>query len=150
MAARPYGLSGALTALLSAVKDENVNVWAGPVEPDDGDYTDDEGGICPMLAAHRHGGRTTLLAFARSWDAFAGSRRVRRASRRELAVLERELTASLQTPGDVDLRAAIAEHEAVFAAIRAHDPQAARAAMQQHMDKSHSRFSASWRRANIS
>jgi DNA-binding FadR family transcriptional regulator len=45
-------------------------------------------------------------------------------------------------------RMAIAEHEAVFEAIRAHDPQAARAAMQQHMDKSHSRFSASWRRAN--
>jgi DNA-binding FadR family transcriptional regulator len=47
-------------------------------------------------------------------------------------------------------RMAIAEHEAVLEAIRAHDPQAARAAMQQHMDKSHSRFSASWRRANPS
>lgn len=47
-------------------------------------------------------------------------------------------------------RAAIAEHEAVLAAIRAHDPVAARAAMQQHMDKSHARFSASWRRANPS
>jgi DNA-binding FadR family transcriptional regulator len=45
-------------------------------------------------------------------------------------------------------RMAIAEHEAVLDAIRAHDPQAARTAMQQHMDKSHSRFSASWRRAN--
>jgi DNA-binding FadR family transcriptional regulator len=47
-------------------------------------------------------------------------------------------------------RMAIAEHEAVLEAIRAHDAQAARAAMQQHMDKSHSRFSASWRRANPS
>lgn len=47
-------------------------------------------------------------------------------------------------------RAAIAEHEAVFEAIRSHDGAAARAAMQQHMDKSHSRFSASWRRANPS
>ena len=46
-AARPYGLSGALTALLSAVKDENVNVWAGPVEPDAGDSSDDEGGDGP-------------------------------------------------------------------------------------------------------
>jgi DNA-binding FadR family transcriptional regulator len=47
-------------------------------------------------------------------------------------------------------RMAIAEHENVLAAIRARDPQGARAAMQQHMDKSHSRFSASWRRANPS
>jgi DNA-binding FadR family transcriptional regulator len=45
-------------------------------------------------------------------------------------------------------RMAIAEHEAVLEAIRAHDAQGARAAMQQHMDKSHARFSASWRRAN--
>jgi DNA-binding FadR family transcriptional regulator len=47
-------------------------------------------------------------------------------------------------------RTAIAEHEAVLEAIRAHDPQAARAAMHAHMDKSHSRFTASWRRANPS
>lgn len=47
-------------------------------------------------------------------------------------------------------RIAIAEHEKVLAAIAAHDPEAARAAMQSHMDKSHARFSASWRRANSS
>ena len=47
-------------------------------------------------------------------------------------------------------RMAIAEHEAVLAAIRAHDADGARAAMQAHMDKSHARFSASWRRANAS
>ncbi len=47
-------------------------------------------------------------------------------------------------------RMAITEHEAVLDAIRAHDPKAARSAMQQHLDKSHSRFSASWRRANHS
>ncbi|MDB5870986.1 MAG: FadR family transcriptional regulator [Ramlibacter sp.] len=47
-------------------------------------------------------------------------------------------------------RMAIAEHEAILQAIRAHDAPAARAAMQGHMDKSHSRFSASWRRANSS
>ena len=41
-------------------------------------------------------------------------------------------------------RAAIQEHEAVLAAIRAHDPAAARAAMQDHMDKAHARFSVSW------
>jgi DNA-binding FadR family transcriptional regulator len=47
-------------------------------------------------------------------------------------------------------RMAIAEHETVLAAICAHDAQAARAAMHAHMDKSHARFSASWRRANHS
>lgn len=44
-------------------------------------------------------------------------------------------------------RSAIAEHEAIQAAIVARDPVAARAAMHQHMDKSHQRFSASWRQA---
>ena len=47
-------------------------------------------------------------------------------------------------------RSAIAEHEAIYAAIKARDATAARAAMHTHMDKSHSRFSASWRRAKIS
>ena len=44
-------------------------------------------------------------------------------------------------------QSAIAEHEAIFAAICAHDGATARAAMHAHMDKSHARFSASWRRA---
>lgn len=47
-------------------------------------------------------------------------------------------------------RKAIAEHEAVVAAIEARDADAARGAMQAHMDNSHHRFSASWRRANKS
>jgi hypothetical protein len=83
-----------------------------------GAYTDDQGGICPMLAAHRNGGRTTQLAFARAWDRFSGSRRVRRATRRELAVLERELTASLNEIGFQDLGLAIAEHAALVARRR--------------------------------
>lgn len=78
-----------------------------------GAYTDDRGGICPMLAAHRHGGRTTLLAFARSWDRFTRARTVRRATRRELRILEAQITASLMSEDDVDLRAAIADHEAL-------------------------------------
>ena len=45
---------------------------------------------------------------------------------------------------------AIAEHEEILAAIKARDSALARSAMQSHMDKSHSRFSASWRRANAS
>jgi DNA-binding FadR family transcriptional regulator len=44
-------------------------------------------------------------------------------------------------------RAAIAEHEAILAAVRAHDGDAARKAMHAHMDNSHTRFSASWRQA---
>jgi len=47
-------------------------------------------------------------------------------------------------------RAAIAEHEAIRDAIAAHEPAAARTAMHAHMDKSHQRFSASWRRAKPS
>lgn len=47
-------------------------------------------------------------------------------------------------------RAAIAEHEAIYEAIRARDGAAAREAMHVHMDKSHRRFSASWRRAKDS
>ena len=44
-------------------------------------------------------------------------------------------------------RSAIAEHTVILDAIAAHDGPAARAAMHTHMDKSHHRFSASWRRA---
>ena len=47
-------------------------------------------------------------------------------------------------------RSAIAEHEAIRDAIAARDAAAARAAMHAHMDKSHQRFSASWRRAKAS
>ena len=44
-------------------------------------------------------------------------------------------------------QAAIAEHSAILEAIQAHDAAAARTAMHAHMDKSHARFSASWRKA---
>jgi len=44
-------------------------------------------------------------------------------------------------------RSAIAEHTTILDAIAAHDGPGARAAMHTHMDKSHHRFSASWRRA---
>jgi hypothetical protein len=78
-----------------------------------GAYTDDHGGICPMLAAHRNGGRTTFLSFARAWDAFSRTKKVRRATRHEMATLEGQLVASLMAGDDVDLRAAIADHEAL-------------------------------------
>jgi hypothetical protein len=87
-----------------------------------GAYTDNRGGICPMLAAHRGGGRTSLLSFARSWDAFAREKRARRATRRELRVLEDLLVASLAS--EVDLGAAIAAHRVLSAGgaeVGAHD-----------------------------
>ena len=74
-----------------------------------GAYTDGRGGICPMLAAHRHGGRVTLLAFSRAWDAFVGAKR--RATQRELRVLERLLLASLEN--ETDFGQAIAEHKSL-------------------------------------
>ena len=75
-----------------------------------GAYTDGRGGICPMLAAHRHGGRVTLLAFARSWDGFTRAKRVRRATARELRTLEDLLLASLAT--ESEFAQAIAEYQA--------------------------------------
>ncbi|MEO5697233.1 MAG: FadR/GntR family transcriptional regulator [Burkholderiaceae bacterium] len=44
-------------------------------------------------------------------------------------------------------RLAIAEHQSILETIAARDADAARHAMHLHMDRSHSRFSASWRRA---
>lgn len=80
-----------------------------------GAYTDGNGGICPMLAAHRNGGRTSFLSFARAWDGFAQADKVRRATPRELRVLEGLLMRSLdEVPdGSTDLGAAIAEHRAL-------------------------------------
>jgi hypothetical protein len=61
-----------------------------------GAYTDPEsGGVCPMLAAHRNGGRTSLASFARSWDRFTGARRPRLATRREVRTLTSYIEMSL-------------------------------------------------------
>ena len=50
-----------------------------------GAYSDRSGGVCPMLAAHRCGGRTDFRSFARAWDRFTGAgRRARKATEREL------------------------------------------------------------------
>lgn len=76
-----------------------------------GAYVDGEGGVCPMLAAHRHGGRTDFLSFARSWDRFTrAGRRARQATRREVEILIGQLQASLMSEAEVDLDRAIAEH----------------------------------------
>ena len=84
-----------------------------------GAYTDGRGGICPMLAAHRHGGRATHLGFSRAWDDLARARSVRRATSRELQILTDLLEASLAEDSHTDFATAIAEHRAALAARRA-------------------------------
>jgi hypothetical protein len=61
-----------------------------------GAYSDRSGGVCPMLAAHRCGGRTDFRSFARAWDRFTGAgRRARRASEREVRTLTAQIEASI-------------------------------------------------------
>jgi hypothetical protein len=67
-----------------------------------GAYVDAEsGGICPMLAAHRNGGRTSVASFAIAWDAYTGAKRPRRATRREVTTLRSLLEWSLGTSSDL-------------------------------------------------
>jgi hypothetical protein len=100
-------------AMLAGVRDNEIIVGA---------YSDRRGGVCPMLAAHRNGGRTNFISFARAWDRFAGAKRARRATERELRILTAHLEASIladtQRP---DLRAAIEEHQAMARERRARE-----------------------------
>jgi hypothetical protein len=80
-------------------------------------------GVCPMLAAHRAGGRTNAIAFAKVWDrvAFRGARRTRdtrarRASERELLILRSHLESSLLE--DDGLEEAHADSESTPAGVR--------------------------------
>jgi hypothetical protein len=74
-------------AMLRGIHDNDIVVGA---------YTDRKsGGICPMLAAHRNGGRTSLASFARAWDRYTDARRPRLASERELRTLTSYLEHSL-------------------------------------------------------
>ena len=85
-----------------------------------GAYTNSDG-ICPMLAAHRAGGRTNASSFARAWDRFAfrGARVTgpRPATARELLILSSQLEASLMAEDapDADLAAAITSHQDLVA-----------------------------------
>jgi hypothetical protein len=75
-----------------------------------GAYTDGSGGVCPMLAAHRRGGRTSLASFARAWDRYTEAENARRATERELRTLRAMLEASLwHDPEEHDLATAAAE-----------------------------------------
>ena len=79
-----------------------------------GAYTDRDGGVCPMLAAHRHGGRTALASFARSWDRYTHAHgRPRPATDRELRTLRAMLEASLMWEDDRgELTAAVTQLKA--------------------------------------
>jgi hypothetical protein len=90
-------------AMLEGVRSNEIIVGA---------YTDRRGGVCPMLAAHRCGGRTDFLSFARSWDRFTHAKRARRATEREVTILVSHLEASVLTDDFVDLAQAIDDHRA--------------------------------------
>jgi hypothetical protein len=65
-----------------------------------GAYTHD-GGVCPMLGAHRRGGRTDRESFAKCWDRYTGASKGRRATEREIRTLRTMLEASLLDPFDI-------------------------------------------------
>jgi len=78
-------------AMLEGIKTNRIIVGA---------YTDHRGGVCPMLAAHRCGGRTSLATFAKAWDRYTGAGpRARPATERELRTLRAMLESSLAEDG---------------------------------------------------
>ncbi len=92
-------------AMLEGVRSNDIIVGA---------YTDRSGGVCPMLAAHRCGGRTSLISFAHAWDRFAQAKRARKATERELRILTAHLEASLLAEELPELdRAMVGHREAV-------------------------------------
>jgi hypothetical protein len=116
--------NGTKQAMLTGIRGNRVIVGA---------YVDKRGGVCPMLAAHRNGGRTNFGTFARAWDAFTGAnkRKPRRASRREVRTLEGYLEMALLREGvhgeplsDRPLAEEVAEVQATrrrLAAAEAHE-----------------------------
>jgi hypothetical protein len=95
---------------------------AGPIIA--GAYVSGDG-ICPMLAAHRAGGRCSAAFFADAWDRFAfrdrpdrrGHPAGRRVSERELRILRVHLEASLldEELADATLAGALYEHRQLLA-----------------------------------
>jgi hypothetical protein len=92
-------------AMLAGVESNRIIVGA---------YTDKKGGVCPMLAAHRNGGRTSLASFARAWDRYTGvrARRARAATERELNTLRTMLEASIALDELPDVSAVAREAQA--------------------------------------
>ena len=88
-------------AMLEGVRSNDIIVGA---------YTSRDGGVCPMLAAHRNGGRTSLISFAHTWDRFTGAKRARRATERELRMLIAHLEASLMAEGMPEFEEVVSTH----------------------------------------
>jgi hypothetical protein len=78
-------------AMLVALESETIVTGA---------YTHD-GGVCPMLGAHRRGGRTDRESFAKCWDRYTGASKGRHATEREIRTLRTMLEASLLDPFDI-------------------------------------------------
>jgi hypothetical protein len=86
------------------------------------------GGACPMLAAHREGGRTSVCSFPQAWDVFcgvAGRDIIRPATQYEVLILRREIEASLAPAEPHMFAEAIAEHQAAVEARRREEQIAA-------------------------
>src|SRR4051812_25275867 len=62
-------------AMLAGIRSHEIIVGA---------YSDRAGGVCPMLAAHRCGGRTSFISLAPAWGRFTHAQRGRGAARRGL------------------------------------------------------------------
>ena len=89
-------------AMLEGIRSHEIIVGA---------YTSRDGGVCPMLAAHRCGGRTSLISFAHAWDRFTHAKgRARRATERELRILTAHLEASLLNEHLPELEGVVSEH----------------------------------------
>jgi len=97
-------------AMLAGIESNRIIVGA---------YVDRKGGVCPMLAAHRNGGRTDLASFARAWDRYTKANgKPRPATERELRTLTAMLEASIaldEAGGADELRTAATEHRAAKA-----------------------------------
>jgi hypothetical protein len=92
-------------AMLDGIRSHDIIVGA---------YTTRDGGVCPMLAAHRCGGRTSLISFAHTWDRFTQAKRARRATERELRILTAHLEASLLAEHLPELEDVVAAHRALL------------------------------------
>jgi hypothetical protein len=98
-------------AMLGGVESNRIIVGA---------YTDRSGGVCPMLAAHRNGGRTSLASFAHAWDRYTGirGRKARPATERELNTLRTMLEASIALDELPTVSEVVQEAKAMRAARR--------------------------------
>ena len=88
-------------------------------------------GVCPMLAAHRAGGRTSCVSFPEAWDKFTGvygRRIIRKATEYEVQILCEEIEASLQ-PQPSLLREAVVDYQSSVEARQEHEALAAQEAL---------------------